>query len=52
MSLKFTYNNTEYVFIPVTRTASTSIQNALQASSLIETHFNDDYVEFGYAKGI
>jgi hypothetical protein len=22
------------------------------ARTLIETHFNDDYVEFGYAKGI
>lgn len=34
MSYKFTYNSTDYVFIPVTRTASTSVHSALEESSL------------------
>ncbi len=33
MSYKFTYNSTDYVWIPVTRTATTSLRSALQASS-------------------
>lgn len=33
MSLKFTYNSNTYVYIPVSRTASTSLRNALEASS-------------------
>lgn len=44
MSLKFTYNSNTYIYIPVSRTASTSVRTALEGSSdvTIDTAYTAD----------
>ena len=44
MSLKFNYNNTEYVWLPVTRTATTSLRLAL-TSDISSTDFDVEHKE-------
>ena len=40
MSLKFNYNSTDYIFIPVTRTASTTIDEELQMTHIVYDNYN------------
>jgi hypothetical protein len=39
MSLKFNYNSTDYIFIPVTRTASTAIETAIDINHAIDSNY-------------
>ena len=44
MSLRFSYNSTDYIFIPVTRAADTVVRSALESSSdiLIDSNYTTE----------
>ena len=42
MSLKFNYNSTDYIFIPVTRTASTAIETAIDINHSIYSNYTEE----------
>lgn len=45
MSLKFNYNSTDYIFIPVTRTASTTIDEELQMTHTVYDNYNAELAD-------
>tara|TARA_Y100000004_G_C8950116_1_gene428064 strand:+ start:376 stop:966 length:591 start_codon:yes stop_codon:yes gene_type:complete len=45
MSLKFNYNSTDYIFIPVTLAASTAVDEGLQAAHAVHYNYNAELKE-------